>query len=817
MEETAADGGLAAKVAELEAANGDLRRRLEQRSRRQEALLELGRLAEAGEQPRLLERAAVLLAAGLDCRFAEILERRPEEDRLLLCASAGWQAAPSEGSALPDGPAYQAGYTLAAGEPVKVADLSAERRFAAAPLQAAHGVVSGASVPIGPAGGPRWVLGVYDDRARTFDEEDLGFLQVVAQLLFVALERHDRVAALERAGQRLSFTLDAARMGTWEWHPESDRAGWDARTCALLGLPEGTAASGRKLLEQVHPDDREALRGTLRDAAAAGKVFEIEFRVAGAQGRTRWLSCVGAAFGSDEGAAAHLFGIARDVTERKRAEHEVHELAERRSVALEAAGMGTWEWDVASNRVTLDARARRLLGLREPHQDTARLVELARLLPPEEQRAAVRVLAEARRSGSLAWPEVRVGGGERSGQRWVGIRGRRFGGHHRRDGHIVGVVEDISLLKEEYQRRELLMAELDHRVKNILANVNAIARQTGRRHQNTGEFIATLEGRIRAMADAHSLLSASRWTGANLRTLLASELAPYASQDSEQVRIQGPTLVLAPKAAQSFSLALHELATNAAKHGSLTRRGGRVSAIWELDETGSEPLVRFEWIEHGGAAPAPPTADGFGMTVLKRMVPKDLGADSELSFTADGLSYRIAIPLGQFVAAREAEAAEAAGETGLPGRTAAPAAIREEAAREGGDGDRHPPAADGPRSRKVLIVEDTWAVAEQLRSIIETLGHEPIGPAGSLAEGLALAELPGLEAAILDIHLGEESVFPLAERLAELGIPFGFVSALSDDHALPAAFADRPSIAKPFVHGNIGALIGQLTERPAAG
>ncbi len=215
-------------------------------------------------------------------------------------------------------------------------------------------------------------------------------------------------------------------------------------------------------------------------------------------------------------------------------------------------------------------------------------------------------------------------------------------------------------------------------------------------------------------------------------------------------------------------------------------------------ETEAGTRVRFEWREAGGPAPAGNVSDGFGMTVLKRMVPKDLGGEAELALAPDGLAYRIHFPLDQVILAddeadvRTPWASLGAGEAGGHAEPARP--------------------AEELRSLKVLIVEDAWAVAEQLRTILELLGHQPVGPASSLAEGLALAELDGLDAAILDIRLDGDSVFPLAERLAERGLPFGFVSGYNDAPRIPAAFRDRPSISKPFADGNIRALIEQLVK-----
>ncbi|WP_431272712.1 sensor histidine kinase [Dankookia sp. P2] len=191
-----------------------------------------------------------------------------------------------------------------------------------------------------------------------------------------------------------------------------------------------------------------------------------------------------------------------------------------------------------------------------------------------------------------------------------------------------------------------VMAELDHRLKNILANIQALLRHSRRRAAggvlDGDAFVRDFEARLHAMATAHNLLHASRWEGARLRPLIAEELGPHADGPGRgRVAANGRDLVLRPRAAMSLSLALHELATNAAKHGALSVADGTVTLRWRRTQSG---LV-LQWAEHGGPPAAPPTRRGFGLTVIERSLAYELGGSGRLDFTALGLRCSIRIPL----------------------------------------------------------------------------------------------------------------------------------------------------------------------------
>ena len=207
---------------------------------------------------------------------------------------------------------------------------------------------------------------------------------------------------------------------------------------------------------------------------------------------------------------------------------------------------------------------------------------------------------------------------------------------------LLVVCEDITGLKRAEQHQRLLIAELDHRVKNVLATVVVVARDTSEHSFSRVEFIKTLDRRIRAMADTHDLLSRSRWQEVSLADLVRRELAPYATTGN--IVVEGPYVGLPAAATQAMAMVLHELATNAAKYGALSTPQGRVSVRWDRrSNCGAQAALRLEWREYGGPAVNPPAQPGYGTSVIRDLIPYELDGRVELEFRADGVCCTIEI------------------------------------------------------------------------------------------------------------------------------------------------------------------------------
>lgn len=338
---------------------------------------------------------------------------------------------------------------------------------------------------------------------------------------------------------------------------------------------------------------------------------------------------------------------------------------------------------------------------------------------------------------------------------------------------IVGsVVTEITDQKRHAERLRLLLAELDHRVKNTLAKVQSLITQTKDQAQSPEELAEALEGRVRSMARAHGALIRGNWDGALLRALVSDELAPYQAPGGANVVIHGPNLALRPTAALALGLALHELATNAAKYGALSTVMGRVTVRWALTPAGGIDLV---WEEGGGPLVSPPSRQGFGTLLVERSLAYELGGDAKLDFRPGGLVCRVSIPPDQLVHDAEPAVVEAP----------PPELVLRD--------DR----AAGPVQR-ILIVEDSALIALDLQMTVEDEGWTAVGPVARLNRALEQARKGEIDGAILDINLDGEESFPVADILRERGIPFVFSTGYDRASMLPERFRDIPVLQKPF-------------------
>jgi two-component sensor histidine kinase len=208
---------------------------------------------------------------------------------------------------------------------------------------------------------------------------------------------------------------------------------------------------------------------------------------------------------------------------------------------------------------------------------------------------------------------------------------------------VVGVNIDVTERKRVEEQQLVLLSELDHRVKNALATVSAVVSHTRQGSRSVAAFAAALDGRVQSMARTHELLSASRWQGMSVAELVRRELVPYAT--SGNTEINGPEVILRAEAGQVMAMVLHELATNAAKYGALSTRGGRVSIRWRLRPNGrSRSHLMLEWREVGGPTVVAPGNSGFGTSTIRDVIPYELGGTADLAFAPEGVRCRLELP-----------------------------------------------------------------------------------------------------------------------------------------------------------------------------
>jgi len=455
-----------------------------------------------------------------------------------------------------------------------------------------------------------------------------------------------------------------------------------------------------------------------------------------------------------------------------------------RSLALVAGQMGSWEWDIAANQGTWDEGQYRIFGV-EPGSFQISTDNVRNLLHPDDWEPLRQVV-------------LRMAKGERTQQ--VEFRVRRPNGELRWctgtaaasvDGagnvaRISGVTIDVTERKEAEERQVLLAREVDHRARNALAIIQSIIRLT--RAKTVDDYVATVEGRIKALALAHTLLSDSRWHGADLGTLVAEEFAPYRS--GNKVELKGPNVSLSPATAQGIALALHELATNAAKHGALSSLKGRVGLTWQLQSD----ILTLHWVESGGPPIKTPSARSFGLKVIKASIEQQLGGQATFDWNPRGLRCDLAIALREAKESREQDGAHHAN--------------------GGGNGAAIPlQRIDKPR---VLVVEDEALVGIMIQECLTELGFQIVGPVCTASDALQAAKDGAFDAAILDINLGDGMVYQVAEILSRRHVPFVFVTGYDAD-SVDSRFRHIPVLQKPVEREMLQKLFAQGADRPMAG
>jgi PAS domain S-box-containing protein len=354
------------------------------------------------------------------------------------------------------------------------------------------------------------------------------------------------------------------------------------------------------------------------------------------RGRERYVDFVFQPVRGSDGAVTGIFVEGHDVTERVLSAALVREKEVWLSLATEAGGMAVCEIDLASGCIMASPELNRILGLGVDARPA--LGELRTLFEPGElERLQTWLASPESRRDSLFQAEFRYSRADDGAKRWLLVRGRMTPSQHG-SGRFLGVVMDNTDRKESEERLLLLMREVDHRANNLLATAQSIVSLT--RAEDVAKFRERVIGRLGALAHSHRLLAQSAWTGASLATLVKDELRPFAS--AGQVRIDGPEAKLPPAAAQGLAIALHELATNAARHGALTRPNGRVSVSWGPPD--ADRTVQMTWEERGGEALGPPAQTGLGLNLLRRALGGGIGGGVELDWRPEGLRCRLRIP-----------------------------------------------------------------------------------------------------------------------------------------------------------------------------
>jgi light-regulated signal transduction histidine kinase (bacteriophytochrome) len=343
------------------------------------------------------------------------------------------------------------------------------------------------------------------------------------------------------------------------------------------------------------------------------------------------------------------------------------------------------------------------------------------------------------------------------------------------------------------ERQELLIAELNHRVRNILGVIRGLIRQSKPKDGSTVEdFVRLVDGRVHALARAHNQITDDHWGPAPLRALIDAEAAAFLADHSERVSVQGPAILLNPQAYSTMALVVHELVTNSAKYGSLSD-SGRVAISWSRANNGD---LIIEWRENGGPSVKSPTRKGFGSTIIDRSIPYDLGGEARIDFKPEGVEASFRIPAKHV--------SEPPDHSGPAIRFAKPL------------GQSHALApAQVVKGKTILLVEDSLIIALDAEDILKRLGALHVTTAGTVENALEAIDNDGPELALLDINLGDQTSFAIADRLLELGIPFLFATGYGEQAQLPPAHQARTVVQKPYTLENVARMLSGLVQESA--
>jgi PAS domain S-box-containing protein len=453
------------------------------------------------------------------------------------------------------------------------------------------------------------------------------------------------LAALAESNAQLTLAGKAARVGHFAYDLDTGLVTVSEGYAVIYGLPEPTTQITHDQWQAtVHPDDLaqyEELRRQMVDSRRTD--YRFDYRIIRGDGEVRWIDSRRFVSYDGEGRPQRMIGIVIDVTERKQTEQTLAERNAQLELANRIGRIGSFTIDYAAGVIRLSPGCATLYGLPE---NTIELSGQAgwKFVHPEDLTGLIARLKQAfqeRRPEFVAqFRIVRADNGE---VRWVETRSIVSHGEDGRPLRMVGVSIDFTDLRAIEHQKSVLIAELDHRVKNTLATVSAVISRTQHGSRSVANFVAALDGRIRSMATTHELLSSGRWQGVSLGEIVRRELTPYTA--GKNTEIHGSEIVLCPEAGQAMAMVLHELATNAAKYGALSSKNGRVSIRWDQRSNGqSRSHLVFQWQEIGGPPVEATGKPSYGASIIRDLIPYEFGGAVDLVLAPDGLSCRLELP-----------------------------------------------------------------------------------------------------------------------------------------------------------------------------
>lgn len=419
--------------------------------------------------------------------------------------------------------------------------------------------------------------------------------------------------------------------------------------------PEGTLMEqlgGNSLLGEVKgesdwiesfvaPADQSTIRALVAEAIAQRKPIEIEHRYLRPDGEIGWLYSRAVPVFDESGTITEWFGMATDITNRRLAERQLAHGAQMLRVASEIGKVGFWDWNVETGELIWSDEHYRMMGY-EPGEVTPSIAAWSEHVHPDDRVRVDEAVAAAMKTGEEYVSEYRVC--QPAGETvWLSARGRFLYDEQGKPVRMLGALIDTTQRRREEEWQKLLVAELQHRVRNLIGMVRSVARLSAPSHRHVDEYVDHLIGRLQAMGRTQGTLTRSPGRSVDLAELVREELLVHAVQD-DKCHVDGPEVALSPHAAEIVTLAIHELATNSIKYGALGDTG-YIRIVWSRMEKNGKPWLALRWQETAPVRKIKATRKGFGRKLIEERVPYELQGVGRFALHDTGVLAELEFPL----------------------------------------------------------------------------------------------------------------------------------------------------------------------------
>ena len=513
---------------------------------------------------------------------------------------------------------------LGAGRPLVINDILKELSPDEARTFQDIGIGATVCIPLVKGGRLTALMAIHDKDPHRWSDYELAVIREVTERSWAHVERVRAQARLLESEAKFHAIANSIDQMVWSTRPDGYHDYYNERWYEYTGVPAGST-DGEEWNGVFHPDDQERAWEVWRQSLETGEPYQIEYRLRHRSGAYRWVIGRAQCARDEAGRITRWFGTCTDIDDLKTAEQKLKVSEERYRRIFEQTSDLILTTDLDRFITDCNPSAAAAVGVSREHVIGRRTSEF---ISTEDFDRGTEAMRQKLESGGTTRYDVRV---RSSGGEWLFWEinsGLTYGEDGTPVGlHVVG--RDISDRKRFERQQQILVGELNHRVKNTLAIVQSLAHQTFAREIEGESAIASFEGRLQALASAHNLLTRMNWEAAAMSEVVTDALAPFCTDG--RCKAEGPTLMLPPSTAVAMALATHELATNAAKYGALSNDHGRVLVHWSVDQG----MLTFVWREEGGPPVAPVSKSGFGTRLIKRTLASELQGKAELEVRAD--------------------------------------------------------------------------------------------------------------------------------------------------------------------------------------